>query len=224
VVQGRVEIQKPAPGTGDWVMQIYGTDNSGNPVDPALGTTSIPDAGVPIGDSTLIGSFPAPAIVQPGRQYALSVVRSVGFLLRDRGGDPCAGREFASNSLTGPWFAVGSGDFDLVFMVLVQPAPETTPPQPQDDTNPPTATITAAPAAKTSRKQATFAFTGADTRAVASLECRLDGGGFAPCTSPHTVKAGRGTHTFSVRAIDDSGNVGQPATATWKVKKKKRKG
>jgi hypothetical protein len=46
-------------------------------------------------------------------------------------------------------------------------------------------------------------------------------GAFASCTSPHTVKVKIGRHTFQVQAIDEAGNVGTPATDTWKRKKKK---
>jgi hypothetical protein len=224
LIQARVEIQEPAAGTGDWVVEVYATDNSGNPIDPALATTTIPDAAVPTGDSTLIGSFPVPASVEPGKLYALSVVRSAGFFFRARGGDPCPGGLFASNGLTGPWGAVGPADADLVFMVLVEPSPASVPePQPGGDANPPTATITGRPNDRTSSKQATFTFTGADTRAVAGFQCSLDGGPFAPCASPHTVSVGRGNHSFYVHAVDHSGNVGTPASDGWKVKKKKRK-
>jgi hypothetical protein len=221
VVQGRVEIQKLASGSGDWVMEIFATDNSGTPVNPALATTTIPDAGVPVGDSTLIGHFTAPASVEPGKQYALSVVRSARFFFRARGGDPCPGQVFAIFS--GTWSATAPGD-DLLFMVLVEPAPPSAPePQPAGDANPPTATITGRPNDRTSSKQATFTFTGADARAVASFQCSLDGGPFAPCASPHTVSVGRGNHSFYVHAVDDSGNVGAPASDGWKVKKKKKR-
>jgi large repetitive protein len=112
-----------------------------------------------------------------------------------------------------------------VFAVFVEPAPASTPePGPEaGDANPPTATITGGPKAKTSKKQATFTFTGADTRAVASFECSLDRGAFAACSSPHTVKVTKGKHTFSVQAIDQAGNVGSAATDSWKVKKKRKK-
>ena len=92
------------------------------------------------------------------------------------------------------------------------------------DTSPPDTQITSGPKAKTKKKQATFEFTGTDARAVTGFECSLDGGAFAACTSPHTVKVKKGKHTFSVRAADTNGNRdGTPATYDWKVKKKKKK-
>jgi hypothetical protein len=92
----------------------------------------------------------------------------------------------------------------------------------QNECVPPNATITKGPKDKTKKKTATFEFTGADARAVASFQCSLDGGAFASCTSPHTVKVKKGKHTFQVRAIDQAGNVGTPASDAWKRKKKKR--
>jgi hypothetical protein len=77
---------------------------------------------------------------------------------------------------------------------------------------------------KKKRAPATFHFTGTDARAIASFQCSLDGAAFVPCTSPRKVKVKKGRHTFSVRAVDQAGNVdGAPATDTWKVKKKKNK-
>jgi hypothetical protein len=98
--------------------------------------------------------------------------------------------------------------------------PEAAPPA---DAAAPHATITKGPKNKTKKKTATFEFTGTDTRAIASFECRLDGAQFATCISPHTVRVKKGKHTFHVRAIDQAGNVGSPATDDWKVKKKKKK-
>jgi hypothetical protein len=91
------------------------------------------------------------------------------------------------------------------------------------DTAAPNTTITKGPKDKTKRKRATFEFTGTDARAIASFQCKLDKGAFAPCTSPHTVKVKRGKHTFQVHAIDEAGNVSSPATDDWKVKKKRKK-
>ena len=83
--------------------------------------------------------------------------------------------------------------------------------------------ITKGPKDKTKKKTATFEFAGSDARAVASFQCSLDGGAFETCTSPHTVKVKKGKHTFEVRALDQAGNVGAPASDDWKVKKKKKK-
>jgi hypothetical protein len=92
------------------------------------------------------------------------------------------------------------------------------------DRTAPDAQITKAPKDKTKKKRATFEFTASDARVVTGFECSLDGGAFAACTSPHTVKVKKGKHTFSVRAVDGNGNVdGVPATDNWKVKKRKKR-
>ncbi|HEY8466134.1 MAG TPA: hypothetical protein VIL04_04960, partial [Solirubrobacterales bacterium] len=58
----------------------------------------------------------------------------------------------------------------------------------------------------------------------ARFECRLDGGAFALCTSPHRVTLKPGRHTFSVRAVQADGNFDPtPAQRAVKVVKKKPK-
>ena len=95
------------------------------------------------------------------------------------------------------------------------------PEPPAGDSNAPSAQITKGPKHKTKKKTATFEFTGTDTRAIAGFQCSLDGGAFASCTSPHTVKVKRGKHAFEVRAVDEAGNFGAPASDSWRRKKKK---
>ncbi len=84
------------------------------------------------------------------------------------------------------------------------------------DTRPPDPpTITASPGAFTADPNPVVTFT---AEAGATTECQLDTpagpGSWASCTSPWTtdLTAGAdGAHTFRVRAIDGSGNVGEPA-------------
>jgi hypothetical protein len=74
------------------------------------------------------------------------------------------------------------------------------------DTSAPDTTIDAGPAATTSDATPELAFS-AD-QAGSTFECRIDGGAWAACTSPHTIAAlGDGPHTFEVRATDTAGNV-----------------
>ena len=84
------------------------------------------------------------------------------------------------------------------------------------DTTPPDTTITAGPAASSEDTTPTFAFTG--TGGATGFQCRLDGGAWAACTSPHTVTVGLGAHTFEVRAGDAVGNLDPtPASLTFTV-------
>ena len=86
------------------------------------------------------------------------------------------------------------------------------------DTTPPDATITGGPpqGSTSASRSPTFRFNSSESGAA--FGCRLDSGAFAPCSSPHpTPVLADGEHTFQVRAIDQAGNVGQPATRSWRI-------
>jgi hypothetical protein len=52
----------------------------------------------------------------------------------------------------------------------------------------------------------------------AALECSIDGGAWAPCTSDVTVTGlSAGEHTLDVRQTDAAGNVSAPARRGWTV-------
>ena len=70
------------------------------------------------------------------------------------------------------------------------------------DTVAPQTTVTANPGASGSATSISFA---ADEPG-ATFSCRLDNAAWAACTSPVTLNLPVGTHTFSVRATDPSGN------------------
>jgi hypothetical protein len=82
------------------------------------------------------------------------------------------------------------------------------------DTIEPAVTITLKPGNPSSTSSPTFAFTASEG---GTFNCRLDGGGFAPCTSPATYSLGDGPHTFAVSATDSAGNTGPEATHTWTI-------
>lgn len=86
---------------------------------------------------------------------------------------------------------------------------------PIDDTAPPQTTITSAPD-PTGSGSASFTFA---SEADATFECRLDSQAWAACTSPAAYDGLMpGTHTFSVRASDQSGNVeASPPERTFRV-------
>ena len=61
----------------------------------------------------------------------------------------------------------------------------------------------------------TFTSTAAD---LGEFRCRVDSAPSATCTSPFTAQLlGEGTHTFSVRALDDLGNAGAEVSRTFTV-------
>jgi hypothetical protein len=85
------------------------------------------------------------------------------------------------------------------------------------DTAAPETTITGGPPASTTSTDAAFSFQSSE--AGSSFECRLDGGAFAPCSSPHSYSGlTLGSHTFEVRATDPAGNLDSTsATHGWTV-------
>jgi len=84
-----------------------------------------------------------------------------------------------------------------------------------DTTAPGAPSIASGPSGTTSSTSASLAFS---AESGASLECRLDGGAWAACTSPQTYASlTDGSHTFDVRARDAAGNTGAAATRTWTV-------
>ncbi len=89
------------------------------------------------------------------------------------------------------------------------------------DTSPPETTIESIdpPAQNNRTNRTTVTFTFLSSEEGATFECRLDGGAFAACVSPHEVTGlGDGEHTFEVRAIDAAGNVDlTPASRTWTI-------
>ncbi len=87
------------------------------------------------------------------------------------------------------------------------------------DTTAPDTAITSGPAdgASIATDKPSFGFS--STEPGSTFECKLDGGAYEACTSPHTTSSlADGSHSFSVRAIDPSDNVDQtPAMRTFTV-------
>ena len=68
-----------------------------------------------------------------------------------------------------------------------------------------TPVITSTPANPTNQTSASFSFT--DTQTGVSFLCQLDGSAFSACSSPAPYSGlSQGSHTFSVKAQDTSGN------------------
>jgi large repetitive protein len=82
------------------------------------------------------------------------------------------------------------------------------------DTTPPTVAITVKPSNPSNNASPSFGFTTTDET---TIDCRLDGADFTPCTSPkHYANLPDGPHTFSVRVADAAANVAQ-ATHAWTI-------
>jgi len=51
-----------------------------------------------------------------------------------------------------------------------------------------------------------------------TTQCKLDGAGYTPCTSPESsANLSNGEHIFTVEATDSLGNVSAPASYSWSV-------
>lgn len=79
-------------------------------------------------------------------------------------------------------------------------------------------TITSGPTGSTQDTTLSFGFESNDP-VTSTFECRLDGGPFEPCSSPHGVgPLAVGAHTFKVRATDSEGFTDPtPATRSFEV-------
>ena len=87
---------------------------------------------------------------------------------------------------------------------------------PTPDTTRPDTFIDSGPSGSVFGTSATFSFSASEP---STFQCRLDGGAFAPCTSPTTyANLAIGSHTLQVAATDGSYNVdASPAQRGWTV-------
>jgi hypothetical protein len=86
------------------------------------------------------------------------------------------------------------------------------------DSQAPTTAITGTPTNPSNQANPVFTFNSPSDPTTATFQCSLDGGPFVACASPHTINVGNGSHTFTVRAVDQAGNVDPaPPSFTWLV-------
>jgi hypothetical protein len=85
------------------------------------------------------------------------------------------------------------------------------------DTTAPQTSIDSGPSGTVATAAAEFTISASESGAT--LECRIDGAGWNPCTSPASYAGlADGPHTLDVRATDALGNVDlTPASRTWTV-------
>jgi hypothetical protein len=83
------------------------------------------------------------------------------------------------------------------------------------ETRAPTAALVSTPSGLSNSSAAMFAFAADEP---SSFDCKLDNGGFDPCTSPATYHGlGDGAHAFTVRARDAVGNFSPPVAYSWAI-------
>jgi hypothetical protein len=81
---------------------------------------------------------------------------------------------------------------------------------------PPAPVITSAPPNPSTSTTAQFSFS--DTATAVSFKCQLDGGGFSSCSSPVSyANLSDSSHTFSVHAVDQAGNVSTDTSYSWQI-------
>jgi hypothetical protein len=129
---------------------------------------------------------------------------------------------FGKDGCNGPRRDIGADEFvPLSPPTLLDCSPPATTSPP--DSSAPDTFVSGKAKVKTRKKKARVTFTLTSTE-PGSFECSLDGGPFAPCASPFSVKLRRGRHTLMARATDVAGNTDQsPASFTTKVKRKKKR-
>ena len=75
--------------------------------------------------------------------------------------------------------------------------------------------LSGAPSSLTNSSNANISFTG---EAGATFTCSVDGGAYAPCTSPQDFSGlADGPHSLSVKAVDAAGNTSDAGSASWTV-------
>jgi hypothetical protein len=106
---------------GDFIFSIHAT-SAGAPVDPPLAVAVVPDSTVPNGFSTADISFPTPASVLAGQQYAISATRpasdTMGVITLT--GNQCPSNAFFVAGPGVPWM-LSVPDRDVKFAMFVTP-------------------------------------------------------------------------------------------------------
>ena len=196
---------------GEHTFEVAATDGAGNTdATPASRTWTV-DTTPPETDIT---SAPSETVASASVAIEFSSESGATFQCRLDG----AGWE----GCTSPFTATGLSDGGHSFAVRAADSAGNTDDSPAAaswavDTTPPDTSITSGPSGATTATSATIAFGSAEQDA--SFRCRLDGGAWSSCTSPHELSGlADGEHTFEVAARDALGNTdASPASVTWTV-------
>jgi VCBS repeat-containing protein len=218
---------------GDYSLTATSRDEAGNRTSTAAPTSRTIDTVKPtLTAVTLVSSNATPALAKAGDTVALSFTASetIQAPTVTLVGETVTA---AFDSTTGAWLAthtVAASDTEGVALFSITSrdvagntgtavTATTDASEVSIDLTAPETTLTAQPANPSASGTATFAFSGSDASGsgVASFEASLDGGAYAPATSPLNLTGlAEGAHTFAVRALDAAGNVdATPASCTW---------
>jgi hypothetical protein len=201
---------------GDHTVAVRATDAAGNPDDtPAtraftVDTAPPPDTSAP---NTTIGSGPIGTTDDSTPTFTFTATESGATF-------ECRLDSGSWATCASPWTTTTLADGAHSARVRAKDAAGNTDASPATrsftvDTQAPNTTIDSAPPVLSPGSSATVTFSAGESGA--GFECRLDGGGWAACSSPKTYTGlGLGGHIVSVRAKDGAGNVdASPATASW---------
>jgi Big-like domain-containing protein len=199
---------------GAHTFQVHAIDLAGN-VDPSPASYAWTiDATPP--DTSIGPSFPAALTIATGATFDFSSTESPASFECSRDG-----AAFTACSSPKTYSALADGSH--TFQVHAIDNASNTDPTPASyawtiDTTPPVTSIgPTTPPANTPSSSATFDL--ASNEPGSTFECRLDGAGFAPCTTPMNYAGlADGTHVFDLRATDPVGNVDtSPASYIWTI-------
>jgi hypothetical protein len=212
-------------GDGNHSFGVRATDPAGNPSSPATYSWLL-NSGSPTVSITTPTGFVNAADADPFTVTATTPdgdVTNVGFFRCDDSSIDCA---------TGSWILLGNdpsapysapwpvdADGNRALRAVATDVGSNTGADVVNvtiDRTLPVTTIGSGPADPSTSPNASFGFS---AEPGASFACRLDGGSFASCTSPHSYTGlGDGVHVFEVRATDAAGNVeAVPPTYGWTI-------
>jgi len=197
---------------GSHTFHVRALDAAGNvDASPATRTWTV-DATPP--DTTITGGPANSSTSGPTVSFTFSSEAGATFQCRMDSG--------SFSACTSPFTATGLTDGSHTFHVRALDAAGNVDASPATrtwtvDATPPDTTILSGPTGAISVTSVTFTFSSTETGST--FQCRLNGGSFVSCTSPHIISGlVNGSQTFEVRAIDGVGNVDPtPATQSWTV-------
>jgi hypothetical protein len=126
----QMSVKNPTGTTpGDWRLEIAAA--TGGTPGPVLASTTVPNTLAANVQGPITGTFSSPPAVTAGGNYAVLLSRpgSSGYQAAEEGGDPCPGRNFYQNVVSGPFIEQNFVDFGFATTVqLPAPTPTSTSP------------------------------------------------------------------------------------------------
>ena len=219
--------------TGSWVslgtdatlpyQASWPLDADGNRALRAVATDAASNTSEIVVDVTIDRTVPATTIDSAPSDPSASTSASLAFSASEPGtGFECRLDGGAWSACSSPQGYTGLAEGDHTFDVRATDAAGNVDSTPAAfawtvDTVAPQTSIDVAPSDPSASPAPSFEFSSSEPGS--SFECRLDGGAWGACTSPHGYAGlADGSHTFQVRATDLAGDVdASPASITWTI-------